>query len=101
MITATVETREKYLADEDRVNSLAVMHVLSQYLRRHDGPGSVHRRLLIDSDGIEFHRHDSPHARSRPHLVPSALVHLGDVRYQHHPGAGHGGDSSDDAAGCP
>ena len=37
----------------------------SHYQRRADGDRHVHRRLLVDAHGPEFHRHDPLDARAR------------------------------------
>ena len=52
------------------------------------GAGSIHQRLLINSDGAKLYRHDSHDACSRHDLVPAATLHLGTLRhlFDHDPG---------------
>ena len=52
----------------------------------------LHRRLLVDPDRPQLHRHHPPHARARADLVPAAAVRVGALRHQPGPGAGHAGD---------
>ena len=42
-----------------------------------DGDRRIHRRVLVDSDGAEFHRHDAQDAGAGHDLVPAAAVRLG------------------------
>ena len=66
----------------------------TQYSNTHvfgDDVRGVHRRLLVDPDRPQFHRHDPSHARAGTDLVPPAAVRLGDVRDQHRAAAGHAG----------
>ena len=56
--------------------------------------GGVHRRVLVDPDRAELHRHDPQDAGAGDDLVPAAAVRLGALRDQpdHGPGdagAGH------------
>ncbi len=44
----------------------AVQHYVLQHACHRRGHRYFHYRLLVDSDGIKFHRHDSPHAGPRP-----------------------------------
>ena len=67
-----------------------------EHQRRADGAGRVHRRLLLDPDRPQLHRHHSPHARAGHDLVPAAAVRVGALRHQPHPGAGHAGDRHHD-----
>ena len=70
-------------------------HVIASR-RRH-----LHRRLLLDPDRPELHRHGPQHARARPDLVPAAAVRLVDLRHQHHPGAGDAGAGDDACSRSP
>ena len=56
--------------------------------RRH-----FYRRLLVNSDGPELHRHHSHDARAGHDLVSPAFVHLGALRHvaDHDPGHAHHG----------
>ena len=55
------------------------------HVRPHGGRRHLHRRLLVDPHGPELHRHDPPHARAGPHVVPAAALRLGPLRDEHHP----------------
>ena len=76
----------------------ALQHDLLEHSRDADGHRRLHRRLLLDPDRPEFHRHHSQHARAGPDLVPAAAVSLvalrdepdlrpGDAGAGHHPAA--------------
>ena len=54
----------------------AVLDAVLQQLRCGGRHRRVHRRLLLDPDWPELHRHDSQAARARSDLVPTAAVHL-------------------------
>ena len=56
------------------------------------GARHLHRRLLVDPDRPELHRHHPPDARARHDLVPPAAVRVGALRHQPGPGARHAGD---------
>ena len=49
----------------------------------HGGRRHLHRRLLVDSHGPELRRHDPPHARAGPHVVPAAALRVGPLRDEH------------------
>ncbi len=59
----------------------------------------LHPRLLVDPHRSQLHRHDPHAARARPDLDADAAVRLGDLRDQHHPGAGDAGHRPDGPAG--
>ena len=63
------------------------------------GARHLHRRLLLDPDRPQLHRHDPQDARAGPDLVPPAALRVGALRDQHHPGAGHAGDRDHAPAG--
>ena len=63
-------------------------HLLHHVCHR-GGVRHLHRRLLLDHDRTEFHRHHSSHARPRHDVVSPAHVHLVALRHQPDPGAGH------------
>ncbi len=54
--------------------------------------GHFHCRVFFDSHRFEFHRHHPQDARPGNDLVPSAAVHLGDVRHQPDLRFGHSGN---------
>ena len=58
----------------------------------------LHHRLLVDPDRAQLHRHDPPHARAGPDLVPPAALRLGALRDQHHLHSRHAGDRDHHAA---
>ena len=62
-----------------------------EHQRHSDGAGRLHRRLLVDSDRPELHRHHPPHARAGDDVVPAAAVRLGALRHEPDPGARHAG----------
>ena len=65
-------------------------------------PGVVrrlHPRLLVDRHRPQLHRHRPHIARARHRLDAAAAVRVGDLRHQHHPGAGDAGPRSDGDAG--
>ena len=55
----------------------SVQQHLFEWLRHHDGDRCLYRRLLLNSDRTEFHRHHSQDAGARTYLVPAASLHLG------------------------
>ena len=63
-----------------------------------DGDRHVHRRLLVDPDRAELHRHHPHAARAGHDLVPAAAVHLVDLCDERDPGAGDAGAGDDAAA---
>ena len=83
-----------------RRHGLDVLHSLLDSHEHGRDLGSlrrVHRGILVDSDGIELHRHDPQASRSGHDLVALAAVSLGALRDEHHPGSGDSG-SCDHAA---
>ena len=58
----------------------------------------IHRRLLVDPDRAQLHRHHSQDARARLALVSPATVRLGPICDQRHSGAGHAGAGHDPGA---
>ena len=52
----------------------AVQHHVLEHPRHRDRAGDLHRRLLVDLDRAELHRHHPPHARAGADLVPAAAV---------------------------
>ena len=62
-----------------------------EHQRHSDGAGRLHRRLLVDSDRAQLHRHDPPDARAGHDLVPAAAVRVGALRHEPDPGARHAG----------
>ena len=77
----------------------AVQHRLVDDERHPDGARHLHHRLLVDPDGPQLHRHDSPDARARHDLVPDAAVHLVDLRDEPDQRARHAGHRDHDPAG--
>lgn len=75
---------------------LDLLYALQQHVRQlardRDGCRHLHYRILVDSYGIEFYRHDSQDARAGPHLVPIAALRLVELRNSADYGAGHSGD---------
>ena len=63
-----------------------------EHAHRPDGARHLHRRLLVDPDRPQLHRHHPPHARARHDLVPPAAVRVGALRHQPGAGARHAGD---------
>ena len=77
----------------------AVLDDVLQQLRGADAGRRLHRRLLVDPHRPQLHRHGAHAARAGHGLVPAAALRLGDLRDQHHPGAGDAGAGDHAAAG--
>ena len=60
----------------------------------------LHNRVLVDSDRVELHRHDSHDARARANLVPLAVVHLVALRDELDHDPRNSGDRGDGASAC-
>ena len=91
------------MVDRRRRHRLDVLHALQQRVLEHatsilTALGDLHRRVLLDPDRPELHRHDPQDARAGPDLVPAAAVRLGALRDQPHHGARHAGPR--DHASC-
>ncbi len=61
--------------------------------------GRLHPGVLVDPHRPQLHRHRSHVARARHGLDAPAALRLGDLRHQHHPGAGDAGHRPDGLAG--
>ena len=79
-----------------RRHRLDLLHAVQrrrlEHQRRPDGARHLHRRLLVDPDRPQLHRHHPPHARPRHDVVPAAAVRVGALRHQPGAGARHAGD---------
>ena len=64
-----------------------------------DDARHLHRRLLVDPDRHQLHRHDAQDARAGADVGPPAAVRLVAVRDQPDPGAGDAGAGDHAAAG--
>ena len=62
------------------------------------GARRVRRRLLVDPDRLQLHRHRAPHARARPDVVPAAALRVGAVRDEPRDDSRHAGHR--DHASC-
>jgi hypothetical protein len=69
--------------------------------RRDDRRRHLHRRLLVDPDRLQLHRHHPHHARAGDDLDAPAAVHLGPLRRQPDHDHGHARDRGDAADGGP
>ena len=54
----------------------AIQHDLFEYLCCSNRPRHFHKRLLLNSDRTQLHRHDSHDARAGYDMVPPAAIHL-------------------------
>ena len=93
-IYALARRRRRYRLDFLR----ALQHHVFQLVRGCRRPRNFHQRLLVDSDGPEFHRHDSHDARAGHDLVPAAALYLVPLRHVADHDSGNAGDRDHDSA---
>ena len=88
------------LIDRRRRYRLDLLHAVQrrglEHQRHSDGAGRLHRRLLVDPDRAQLHRHHPPDARAGHDVVPAAAVRVGALRHQPGSGARHAGHRDHD-----